>query len=906
MNTIHDSIPDPLQKFELAWRRGEMLDVRTFVAEHSTPKRDLLAELVVLNFACWWGYGADPPPVAVYRNWFPELKNDSEVLFELLAIEILHWQHPDREKYLANFPQVSRELNRLFDLLMELRPDKLREWRGRLTQCAIGNPQAVSFEENSDPVIELELSESVALHDQFHIERLAGRGGFKRVYLGIQHSTGRKVAVKQLKETSPELLRRFVSESRIQAALDHQNIPPVAMLGPIDDRPTVLVEKFISAPDWSCFIHDSRTSLRRNLDILLTVSRTVSFAHNRSFVHRDIKPENVLVDDFGQVYLTDWGLAAQVGAATTRDVRLNHVDDDKGRVSGSPFYMAPEVALGRMELTGPATDVFQLGAILYEILTGRGPYGMTPSTAWIRAAGHRIQPLPRSLSKEFRAVVAKAMAQKPSDRYASACEFAADLQCLIEDENVSVCKPPLIARVRRTTRRHKTVSTSFAAAVLVGMLVATGASIVVADKNARLEVSNREVRDLNASLVSKNRELDEKNEALSAVNEALRDERDRLQLALQIGFKLLRGIETDQYHSLDDAYSDIVQNGFRLPDEERSAMLPLYLALVGMKKADDFLTHGPPTGSGVTGLFNNIASKVASNGELGEALEQLNQSIQKCDRVGLAWLLRAQLRMVFLAHPNQEVLDDWDRAVALLPRSSAVFSGRGWNLIGLKRFDQAVIDLTRAIELDPGNEYARYGLAEIMLNREDYASAIEHYHAALELPQRYSVDPNWKRLLYEGTAYSHWGRALRRMSDEDVNGSFDDFLLTLKYCPAKMRPDIWKNLLLVLSVAKADAVLVERLRNTSLVSDSDATSASFQFTRDCIAALFAARASTFEPAEIERLIECSTATPALRVEMTEAVLSELSKLASADAMASETRELLVKLINAVNREGEMK
>ncbi len=927
MMTQSDSNPGPpLEQFELAWKHGSPPDVRQFAAEQSNSGRNLLSELVILNFACMWECKGDASPVGVYLNRFPEFRNDSAVLFELLVIEILNWPHPDRSNYLVKFPKLRPELNRLFDLLSELCPDKVREWRDSLTQFTIGRRHSISIAEMGVPVPDLKLSKSITMSDRFEIGRFAGGGGFKRVYRGKQDSTGRQVALKQLKETSPRRNQRFVSEGRIQAALDHQNIPPIAMLGPREDQPSVLVEKFIDAREWAKFIRDRNTSLRRNLNILLTVSRTVAFAHERHIIHRDIKPQNVLVDDFEQVYLTDWGLAAQFGDTDDRDELLSHVQDDAGRIVGTPFYMPPEMALGRSDLMGPATDVFQLGSVLYEILAQRGPFGMTPATAWIRAAGHQFPELPRSLSKEYRAVVAKAMAQKPSDRYANAGAFADDLQRLIDDEEVSACKPPISKRLQRSARKHKTVVVSFGVAFLAALLVAIGASVVVAEKNNRLqeanghlESSNREVQELNTTLSSKNRELDatnirleesirsldQRNRELADANKSLREERDRLELSLEIGFKLLRGIETEQYHSLDDAYSDIWQNGFRLPDEERSAMLPLYQALVSIQKAIDFQMQGPESSSGVSGLLTKVTSKAAAARELNTALGQLNQSIQVSDQVGLAWLLRAQLKMEYLSHPKQDALNDWHHAVALLPRCSAAFSGRGFARIGMKDLDQAAIDLARAIELDPSNEYAHYGLAEIQLNREVYDSAIEHYHAALNLPRRYIINPEWRRILYRGAAYSHWGRAPQRLKAGDTEGAFEDSRVAVEFCPAADRPALWSNLLVILAELKPDSAIAKQLRATTSVFDGDEDSETFRLTRDCLVAVAAARAGTLESAEVDRLIQQvqshSTGNRSVIREITGKVIERMKESLATQDTEPESRAKIAPLIELLEQ-----
>lgn len=447
---------DILRQFEHLWRTERRPDVREFWLEHASFGRELLSQLVVLDYDLAWEafrQGApgivtpEPPPAAVYQRRFPELQDDDNSLLELLFLEIVNWENPDEGHYLRNFARLEAELRSIFSLIRDLRPEQFHTWSGsvsRMMRAHAGSSFSLRLEPSDDSRDGNGAADDAAdgtlepipdgttftLADTFQIVGdVIGSGAFKRVYQGRQTSTGRTVAVKQLVRPTRRGIRNFVSEGRAQAALDHQNIPPVILMGDQNGRPTFLLEKLIRAPDWSSLIRD-RARLARNMEILLTVARAAAYAHRECrLVHRDIKPQNILVGKYHEVYLVDWGLAVQVGADAASDGAIRHLKDEPdGYIVGPPAYMAPEMALGHNRRSSPATDVFMLGAILYEILTGRPPYDAYPRTACLRAAARIIPELPSSIPQELREIVARALAREPLERYVDAGDFADALE----------------------------------------------------------------------------------------------------------------------------------------------------------------------------------------------------------------------------------------------------------------------------------------------------------------------------------------------------------------------------------------------------------------------------------------------------------------------------------------------
>ncbi|MCB9635053.1 MAG: serine/threonine protein kinase [Sandaracinus sp.] len=232
-----------------------------------------------------------------------------------------------------------------------------------------------------------DLSAIPAIHGRYAFVKALGSGGMGEVALVRDERIGREVALKILQEdeaADAEIRGRFVREARIQARLEHPGLVPVYDLGETEgeDEPawfTMRRVRGVTLQDVLSRARDNDESTRfgrtRLLGIFVQMCRAIDFAHSRGVVHRDLKPANVMVGEFGEVYVLDWGVAKLVDrpASTTHPGTSDIPDDDldetrEGSALGTPGYMSPEQALGDAEV-GPASDVYALGCILYEILT---------------------------------------------------------------------------------------------------------------------------------------------------------------------------------------------------------------------------------------------------------------------------------------------------------------------------------------------------------------------------------------------------------------------------------------------------------------------------------------------------------------------------------------------------------
>lgn len=260
-----------------------------------------------------------------------------------------------------------------------------------------------------------------SLHRQipgYRIETLLAEGGMASVYLARQQSLDRQVAVKLLRKfDNPAQAQRFFNEGRIIASLQHRNIITIYDLGEIDERHYLAME-YLPGGDLRQRIETGMTP-DQVLDLLETLGHCLSFVHQKGIIHRDIKPENILFRLDGSAVLTDFGVAKQM-------VADSHLTMD-GIALGSPYYLSPEQAQCR-EVDG-RTDIYSLGVIAYEMLTGAKPFVGDSPLETIMAHLHSPPPLPAAFSR-LQPLLSRMIAVNPRDRFASAADMVSFIRQL--------------------------------------------------------------------------------------------------------------------------------------------------------------------------------------------------------------------------------------------------------------------------------------------------------------------------------------------------------------------------------------------------------------------------------------------------------------------------------------------
>jgi serine/threonine-protein kinase len=339
---------------------------------------------------------------------------------------------------------------------------------------------------------------------RYTLTRLHATGGIGQVWLAHDDDLGRDVALKELRperQDHPAARARFLEEARVTGQLEHPGIVPVhELVRPADGQPfyTMRLVRGRTLAEAIKDYHRKRQAaeagpldLHSLLRAFVAVCQAVAYAHSRKVLHRDLKPSNVVLGDYGEVMVLDWGLARLMernGPPAAEPTSLLPVSLEagsrdetvQGQVLGTPAYMAPEQAEGRLDLLGPATDVYALGAVLYELLTAEPPF-VGPSDEVLRRVVREEPGRPRlrvpATPRGLEAVCLKALAKKPRERYPSARELAQEVERWLADEPVLAWREPWRARAGRFVRRHQPLVAALAAGLLAVLLLGGGGAL---------------------------------------------------------------------------------------------------------------------------------------------------------------------------------------------------------------------------------------------------------------------------------------------------------------------------------------------------------------------------------------------------------------------------------------------
>ena len=401
---------------------------------------------------------------------------------------------------------------------------------------------------------------------RFHVLRPLARGGLGEVFVARDEELHREVALKLIQEQHASdhgSCTRFQFEAEITGRLEHPGVIPVYGLG-VDERGRpYYAMRFVrgeSLKESITRFHredgpareagERSLAFRELLGRFVDVCNTMAYAHGRGILHRDLKPANVMLGQYGETLVVDWGLAKAAGRPAgelpTGDRSLgplrasNGGSTEPGSWLGTPSYMSPEQAAGQIDQLGPASDVYSLGATLYNLLTGKLAFDGKDVFTLLGKVRAGDFPPPRSvdptIDPALESVCLKAMALAPGNRYASCRALADDLKRWAADEPVSSWREPLGRRGRRWAKRNRTAVTTAVVALVVGVVGLGAVAGVQVRSNDRLRRSN-----------------DETNSALAATKKAQAETQSAL-------------AQSEESRQQAEAVSTFLVQAFRSPD----------------------------------------------------------------------------------------------------------------------------------------------------------------------------------------------------------------------------------------------------------------------------------------------------------------------------------------------------
>ncbi len=557
------------------------------------------------------------------------------------------------------------------------------------------------------------ISTGASFGDYQVIETIA-KGGMGIVFKARQRKLNRIVAIKMIlagQFADKTDVDRFYSEAEAAAALTHPNIVAIHEIGEVQGQHFFSMD-YIEGHSLTEMVRENPLTPRRAAEFTRTIAETMQFAHDRGIVHRDLKPSNVLVDRQQRPLITDFGLAKQVSNQSQITV--------SGAIVGTPSYMPPEQAEGKGDLIGPRSDIYSLGAILYELVTGRPPFKAASPFETIRQVIQDEPLSPRLVNpgvpKDLETICLKCLQKEPGKRYDTSQDLADELGRFLRGEPINARPISRIARLWRLCKRNPATSAAIALAVLLLVTTAVVSTTLSITTSRALAQSEQSLR-----------------EAIAAVNDLFtRVSEDTL--LNQPGMQPLRKDLLQLAMTYYQRFLEQRKNDPRVQDELGSAYFRVGLITEVLESPDKALPIYETAREMQTSLLAKKPSDPSRLEALGNTLNALGtvrvkQKNYEAAREQYREAVRIRTRLAETDAANSE----WQRVLANTVMNLGLVEFNAGNMPAARQqFEQAQKIREAALAADAGNTKLRRDLGKGYFNLGNLNSADGDTSAAIE------------------------------------------------------------------------------------------------------------------------------------------------------------------------------
>ncbi len=603
---------------------------------------------------------------------------------------------------------------------------------------------------------------------RFKVLRLHQKGGLGRVSIALDEELNREIALKEILTAHADNIEnrtRFIREAEITGALEHPGVVPVYSLGKFADGRPYYAMRFIRGMNLQVALEDyhekqastadKQLEFRQLLSRFIDVCYAIEYAHSRAVIHRDLKPSNVMLGDYGETLVVDWGLAKSMGdgfetedsmeAPVTISDSASTTKTVLGRVVGTPTFMSPEQAAGRLDALGPCSDIYSLGATLYHLIVGEVPFKGTEEVVLANVQTGRFKP-PRELNanvpKPLQAICLKAMSRMSTDRYLTSRELAEDIERYLAGERVLAYDEPLTDRVLRWIRNHKQLFYSSAAAIAVTLTALSVSVVMLSAANTRVRAS----RD--------------------AATESY-EEADRQRQEAERNFRLAREAVRDYYVSVSEE-TLLKQPGMQPLRETLLRQALVYYQGFLDKRQDD------------PALRQEVAQANFFTGQITQAIDSPADAVSHYEKA---------------AETQKQLLAESPESKELQAAYGSTLNALGGVSLRLGKIDEADQYFQQAIEIrdqqakaDPTDVEAARTLASSMMNlgfthylRSDFGTAIKQMQQAQTIRLAHASDPeSVGSKLQRDLGMGYYNLALSYSEANDLEQAENNYLSAIK------------------------------------------------------------------------------------------------------------------------------